>query len=943
MMRAICLGLIVFSVLVVGAPPEARLVEQLGGEATALALLDSQALVSQGKYLHVIDLSSPVYAKLLTTLAFRSTVRHLVIRGSTVLAVLDTDGCLVDFSEPATPRIIGYLSGIFATGVITEDLVIAISENSFQVHRFSPSGRPEFLSYVHNPDFWGPKLAAVRGQELLVVDPGGIHVYDLTNPAQPTLRAHGTFKISGTPMGRGLTEALPGALVDDYLYVLLRVGDQRTISREIMVFDIADPEKPRLVAREEVNRAVDIRLEKDGALLVLSKDSKITWFDPNQPLRVLRQFAPPRSVGESKAAATYRDWVCILTAEHGLRLYPKTESLPGPKPTPPSLPPSILSVRHRGSAEPDPAYDVAQVPGWVYVAGGERGLLWCNVSGPEIKRAGEIPVPGGAAYGVRVKDGWLYIGAGLAGMWIADIRNPASPTVRAKLALSGAARSLAFLGNLALVAASHGGVQVVDVTEPLRPRLRSQIPIPGYAWDVDAREGKVFVAAGAGGLHIVDVSNPDEPRALGTLPLPGTAYSVCLLGDHAFVALGFSGLAVVDVAQPTGPKLVAQLHLPGVAVQVRSARGLIWVATEWGGVRILNVDDPLHPREVGYETIPGGGWAKALLVADEYLYIAGTGVHIFRIAAEEKKITTYIPMESGFFFPPGMVEEVVVAKGWLYAFDGAGLTVLSLTDPSHPKVEAFIPHPVWPAAVRGIQALTNEDYLYALSQFGLFVWSLGNPARPQFLTRLPFKGPGHAHQMALAGKHLYISFEQALLVVDVSTPERPFVVHRLPLENFSTDVAVVDGLLLVVQWKPPGIAIYRTVAPDKLLKETFYRIAPYGVVSAVGVGHYAILGSNGIVVLDLSNPQNPRRVSAFNTGSTPTRLVVYDGLLVAVGGVVGRGIMMYDISGLPNIPHPGTMAWAAGDPNSAVIFSDHLYAGFGEGGLAVFRLIPPKG
>jgi len=52
-----------------------------------------------------------------------------------------------------------------------------------------------------------------------------------------------------------------------------------------------------------------------------------------------------------------------------------------------------------------------------------------------------------------------------------------------------------------------------------------------------------------------------------------------------------------------------------------------------------------------------------------------------------------------------------------------------------------------------------------------------------------------------------------------------------------------------------------------------------------------------------------------------------------------QGVGMFDLSHLPEIRPPWTVASAPGSASAAVVRGEYLYAGFGEGGLAAFRLL----
>ncbi len=197
--------------------------------------------------------------------------------------------------------------------------------------------------------------------------------------------------------------------------------------------------------------------------------------------------------------------------------------------------------------------------------------------------------------------------------------------------------------------------------------------------------------------------------------------------------------------------------------------------------------------------------------------------------------------------------------------------------------------------------------------------------------------------MALVEDHLYVTAHKEVLAVDVSVPARATVRARLPWPGLARSVAAAKSILLVGDTERYGVFLLRIVAPGRLEEVAFHstRMPPYTQApsSIVTVGNHALVGvsGRGLVVLDISDPARPREVEEVRLFMPPDRLVVGDRFLLASTPSVG--VLVFDISALPRLPARWTTAGAAGSPQGVALHEGFLYAGFGEGGLAVFRLV----
>jgi len=171
--------------------------------------------------------------------------------------------------------------------------------------------------------------------------------------------------------------------------------------------------------------------------------------------------------------------------------------------------------------------------------------------------------------------------------------------------LGGPARAVAVEDGMAYVGVGRS-VVVADVARAAAPVVVGQTA--ALADDVVgiAVAGRyAYAAARFAGLYVLDVGDPADPRVLARVDTPGVASDVAVAAvdgrpvigaRHVFLADGADGLRVIDVADPTAPREVAAAGTPGFAQAVAVEGALAAVAALDGGLRLFDVGRPEDPR-----------------------------------------------------------------------------------------------------------------------------------------------------------------------------------------------------------------------------------------------------------------------------------------------------------------------------------------------------------
>jgi len=397
-------------------------------------------------------------------------------------------------------------------------------------------------------------------------------------------------------------------------------------TRGLLVFDLADPVQPALVAELPLPD-IAAGLSRDGSTLAVAAGAAglqvVDVSDPRHP-RVIGSGTLPGNSAYffDVAAEPGRAYVADLL--NGLQILDTSRPAAPPLAGGVDLPGATTAVAADGALAaaangaagvvlldatgagsvtgrvptPAAAAGVAIASRHVLAALSEAGLAVIDAADPAHPvLAGMVDTPG-EALGVTAAANLAFVADGSQGLAIVDWTDPAAPALLGSLDTTGTARGVAVSGSLAYLADDFRGMVIVDVSSPAAPRLVSRFDTPGRAYGVAVADGFAYVADLNRGVQVIDVSNPATPRLARTIFTPGAASGVARLGNRLLVADGFEGLLEYDVTTPASPVLVGAYDTPGIATGVAAAlssAGSLLVADGPRGVRAVRLNPGLPP------------------------------------------------------------------------------------------------------------------------------------------------------------------------------------------------------------------------------------------------------------------------------------------------------------------------------------------------------------
>ncbi|MBI2924511.1 MAG: hypothetical protein HYY24_02270 [Verrucomicrobia bacterium] len=451
------------------------------------------------------------------------------------------------------------------------------------------------------------------------------------------------------------------------------------------------------------------------------------------------------------------------------------------------------------------------------------------------------------------------------------------------------------------------------------------------------------------------MSDPANPRRVGGLDLGAEVTSVAVVAvsvAHAYVFARPDGLQVIDISDPANPKRVGRYDVEagvsGVTVsgaQAYYAGDGSWDAGEWkpgGGLVVLNLSDPVQPRRVGgFDT---GGIGGRVVVLGNYAHVAGLVIDISE-PANPKLVSNTGDIHGS---------DVAVSGNYAYvARSGLALMVYDVTNPAEPRQVSKVAGPTSAVAVAGTRA-----YAADFSARGLAVIDVSDPTQPRRIGGYF----GCTQDVAASGDYVYLADCDGLLVLDVSAAANPTRVSELDTGGDAGAIAVSGQYAYVADWKA-GLQVIDVANPSAPKRVSGYGTAGwvrnvavsgrYAYVAAPGDGDYLEgFPGEGLVVLDVSDPATPQLVGRYDSTGDATDVTVAGNYAYLIDlepsfseGGAGEGLVVIDISDPANPRRVGSYSHIVpsqyGGPDTVAVAGHYVYVADCSAGLLVIDVSDP--
>lgn len=518
--------------------------------------------------------------------------------------------------------------------------------------------------------------------------------------------------------------------------------------------------------------------------------------------------------------------------------------------------PAQPNILGSSAALPNVVQYIAVMGEFAYVSDGSgqiRVFSTASLNSPHL--IGHLDIPGRAADMVVHNDLLVMANGSVGGLQIANIADPARPVLIGSYDTPGSANSLAVAGDLVYLGDGYNGMQIFDVSNPSAPVLvgaccSSSLPIAGLALSGD------FVYAIDGiALTVIDISDPAAPYVRSRLFRAGESRTVTARGAYAYVgtwALFSSaerGVGVIDCTDPGNLVEIGHVPTPGEPRDFALDGDQLLLADGSGGLRIMSFTTMPIPAKIG--SFDPSWWGAIVTANHDIAHVVDQ--RTLQIVGASNLAR---PEALGSISFARTISGLASSGSMVYAAAGSsGLQIIDTSNPITPTLAgALVPPAVQSArdvAVRGATAYLVDE------PSGLRVIDVSNPASPQqvgFLPRLWVSGPIALAEQGNRGYVLDLS--DGIWILDLSDPANPRTAGFFATSDFIGDIAGSENRLYTVS-RNHGLIIYDTTDPSQVRQLGALSIDEARSIELVDSIAYVAAGSNGVFVVDVSNPAAP--------------------------------------------------------------------------------------
>lgn len=612
---------------------------------------------------------------------------------------------------------------------------------------------------------------------------------------------------------------------------------------EILLFDVANPRLPRMVATYHApspSNAIAFAQKQ----VLSGADANLEVMDFSAPVPDLLNLGA--NFGGSRRAVIRDNILYVADWFSGLHLYDISD---------PHLPRHLSNYHTQGSSK-----GVLVRGDYAFVADDDHGVQILDISNPKQPyKISEVPTPG-LAYTMKLVGDYLYLADHRGGFLIIDVADIAHPAVISSTPTAGKVWAVEVMGNLAYLAADKEGVLVLDISDPAHPRQVSVFDIDGAAEDIVIRDQLAYVASFDNGLHILDIGHPAQLREVSHFATPGNARGIQLVGQLAYIADWAAGIQIVDINNPAQPHPVGAYDTGGrswgVLVQDHYAYVLDW----WGGIIVLDISDPAAPTLAG--AYHQRGLTRDIAVNEGHAFVADgeNGLQIFDVNNPLNPIwMAGVDMK-------GDAQSVWVEDKTAYVAAGSGgLLAVDIGNPFEPKQLKQ-----YPLQADLVRAQGNLVFVADRQRGVAIIDAVSGQKTAWYAARIK--------DMWCTPNRLLLATPDGVDILDLSNPAQPRSIQHLPGH---AELLRLDKNLLVLYDQVEGFIFY-----DYVSLKLLGRFNPGEEVVDMQIQHGRLYASgklSGLLVLDISDASHPTLKAAYPAASNVTRLSVYDGAAFLAG------------------------------------------------------------
>lgn len=490
----------------------------------------------------------------------------------------------------------------------------------------------------------------------------------------------------------------------------------------------------------------------------------------------------------------------------------------------------------------------------------------------------------------------------------------------------GAITDIEIVDSLAYIVSKGGVLHSLNLIDPESPIMGPSFVIPTesetFLSDLIIKDESMFVSIYEG-IAIFDISNPIQFRILDILTDFPHCGGMVLRENHLFLGGFDSTFTILEVSNPRNPETIAEMEINIPAQDLKIQGNICYL----GGSEFITVDISAldNPRILGRIEF----LVNNFILDDQYAYLASgaDGMNVIEIAnPRDMIVVSHFAMDARMLTRSG---DILYGSQRIIKFrypdnpnDQFDISVPAVLDISNPMVPRRLRNPI---ELRGtVGYLTTLENLLFINWGGFFVYNVENPESWEQVAEIqPLSNSRSFYNSLVINNDQIILVDEGLKLIDYSDFRFPVVSDYLELERFGRNPVVSGDLvfctynnnnLVIVETRRNGTL--RTISETNLGNDYIYGIYPFNNllfltrsgdnISIVNVSnlerpivlstfnlntdirdivvkdHLAFFAcdENGIIVVDFSDPRNPRKVHQYETPGRVWDLAIKDNYLI---------------------------------------------------------------
>ncbi len=489
---------------------------------------------------------------------------------------------------------------------------------------------------------------------------------------------------------------------------------------------------------------------------------------------------------------------------------------------------------------------------------------------------------------------YLYIGLngtggwsppGTAGLYIVKTEPITAPYRVSFFETSGAVQSVAFKDNVVFLGMLNA-LKTIDVSNPTSPQPLQEfyVTTPNRLYIQGSR---LFAAAQTSGALIYDISNPQSIQQIVAVPIYSS--NIYATTDKMFVVgNGLNLIQIYDITTPSTPNVLDTLELPqNETIHAMGGNGLDFFVvshqdtTPYGHVfftlRALDMSDPQNPVTNAVYQSETYSFSQARLVVTVNGNLAVAHESGFRLLAFPNPTT----IQERFYQNTNIIlREIRRQNHYLYVhystpWDEIGLSILDMSNPAMPLEMGF--------CLLSYEQGTNMTHMTVQGDTAYFTHDTeyNNPHTARGITLVDVSDPGTPVEIqTVSTKYAYTAITSDVSRMYLAYLDTVYTLNRSLTSLLSkislgwgrnvTSFFRMDNHLYVGTHSSVHLLDVSGNLPLELGKSDLNTNHSYNVHGMDVDGNYLYMtcdGDSGFLVLDISNPSQPHRVSEMNYGA----------------------------------------------------------------------------